>query len=143
MDAHIYNVPGEGGEMMMGECCSEMPNQDMERKFIKATVELVIEALDIAWQDRRIAQSLLEKAISEKMDRRYKSSGLLQQYEAYVLELAGERVKKELDVPEEVKINHSHATHAKYADVVDWIKENYSRGKLPPIEVKPGEEGTE
>lgn len=139
--AHIYNVPGEGGESM--EACCENAGPQMEGKFVRAVVELVVEALDVGWQDRRLVQPLLVKALSEKMDYRYQGSGLIQQYEAYVLELAGERLKKELDVPEDVKINHDHATHAKFADIIDWIKENYSRGKLPPIEVKPGEEGTE
>ena len=138
--AHIYNVPGEGGESM--EACCENAGPQMEGKFIKSVVELVVEALNVGWMDRRLVQPLLEKALSEKMDKRYQGSGLIQQYEAYVLETAGERIMKELDVPDDVKINHSHATHAKFADIVDWIKENYSRGKMPPIEDKPSEKGT-
>ena len=121
MDTRIYSVPGSQGEQSesMG---NESRQNDVEKKFVTATVELVIEALDVGWRDRRMFQSLLENALNDKMDRRWKEEGLLQQYEAYVLELAGERIKKDLEVPKEVKINHSHATHAKYADIVDYLK---------------------
>jgi hypothetical protein len=119
---NIYNVPGSQGEQMEGNTINESRQNDVEKKFVTATVELVIEALDIGWNDRRIVQSLLTKALSEPMDKRYREEGLLQQFEAYVLELSGERIKKELEVPAEVKINHSHATHAKYADIVDYLK---------------------
>ncbi len=137
MDAHIYNVPGEQGEMMIGESM-ENAGAEMEKKFINAVVELVVDALNVGWGDRRVVQPLLVKILDEKMNRRWKSSGLLQQYEAYVLELAGDRIKKELDVPENVKINHGHATHAKFADIVDYIKDRY----INPVEIteKPPEE---
>lgn len=139
MSGEVYNIPGE--EQGMEMCCESAGPQAAELKFIKATVEAVVEALNIGYRDRRIVQSLLERALSEKMDRRYKSSGLLQQYEAYVLDLATERLRKELEIPEEIKINHSHATHAKLADIVDYLKQNYvlAEKKTP----KEGEKRTD
>ena len=121
METTIYNVPGENGGMQ-GEMCCENAAPDMEKKFVDAVVELVVEALDVGWNDRRVVYPLLKKSLSEPMDRRWKSSGLLQQYEAYVLELAGKRLQNELEIPEDVKINHNHATHAKFADWVDYLK---------------------
>ena len=121
METTIYNVPGENGERM-GEMSAESAGPQMEKKFINAVIDLVVDAIDVGWNDRRVVAPLLRKILTEPMDRRWKSSGLLQQYEAYVLELAGERIKKDLEIPEEVKINHSHATHAKFADITDYLK---------------------
>jgi len=118
----IYNVPGGQGEMNSEQCLNEARQNNIEKKFVTATVELVINVLDIGHKDRRMFQSLLENAIANQMNTRYKNEGLLQQYEAYVLELAGERITNELDIPKEVKINHKHATHAKYADIADYLK---------------------
>lgn len=117
----IYQIPGEEGEMSMG-CCNESPSNDVEKKFVRSTAEIVIEALNIGWNDRRIVQSLLEKALSEKMDVHYKNEGLLQQFEAYVLEKSASRIREELNVPKEIKVNHGHALHAKFADIVDYVK---------------------
>ena len=80
-----------------------------------------MEALEVNHMDRRLVEPLLRKRLDDKLNYRYKREGLLQQYEAYVLELAGERLRKELGIPEEIKINHSHATHAKYADWVEYL----------------------
>ena len=132
MSGEVYNIPGE--EQNMGMCC-ESAGPQAEGKFIRATVEAVVEALDIGWKDRRIVQSLLEKALENKLDCRYKESGLLQQYEAYVLETAAGRLRERFDIPKDVKVNHNHATHAKYADIVDWIDAHYSQSELKKGEV--------
>lgn len=116
----IYNIPGAQCESM--DMCCESSNPNMEKKFINATTQHVIEALDVNYNERRIVEPLLTKYLSNKMDSHYKGEGLLQQYEAYILERAGERFTNELEIPEEIKINHDHATHAKYADVVDYLK---------------------
>lgn len=123
----IYNIPG--GEQNMGECCSEMSEPRMEEKFVKATAEAVVEALDISWRDRRVVQPLLEKALSDKLNKG-RDQGLIQQYEAYVLDRASERLRERFDIPKEVKVNYGHAHHAKYADIADWIDANYSKSEL-------------
>ncbi len=117
--AHIYNIPGSQGEIM-GECANVGPN--MEQKFVRSIVELVIKALAVGHEDSRIVRPLLNKALSNELNRKWEGEGLIQQYEAYVLELASAEIKNELNIPEEVKVNHSHATHAKLADIVDYIK---------------------
>ena len=129
MDKTIYNIPGTSlgfpgtqGEIM-GECCeNESRSHDIEKKFVEATTHHVVEALDINYNDRRIVTPLLKKQLDDKLNSRWKQQGLLQQYEAYVLETAGERLRKELGIPEDIPVNHSHATHAKYADWVDYLK---------------------
>jgi len=121
MHETIYNIPGSQGEMMEGNC-EDNPGHDMEKKFVKATTYEILEALEVNYNDRRLVEPLLRKQLDNKLNIRWKREGLLQQYESYVLELAGERIKKELGIPDDVKINHSHATHAKYADWVDYLK---------------------
>jgi hypothetical protein len=117
----IYNTPGSQGEMMEGNTINESNGLDMEKKFIDATVHHVIDALDVGYNDRRIVSPLLKKQLDNKLNHRYKGEGLLQQYGAYVLELAMESVLKNLDIPEDVKINHDHAGHAKLWDIRDYL----------------------
>ena len=121
METRIYNVPGSQGEQSesMG---NESRQNDVEKKFVDATTHHVIEALAVNYNERRIVEPLLKRYLDDKMNYRYQKEGLLQQYQAYVLELAGERIMKELEIPEEIKINHGHATHAKFADWVDYLK---------------------
>lgn len=105
---------------------TEIMNQpSMEGKFINQLVEIVVDALGVHWNDRRIITALLKTSIREKLDHRFGGEGLLQQYEAYVLDHAGARIKHDLGIPEDVVVNHDYATHAKYADIVDYIKENF------------------
>ena len=116
----IYSVPGSQSELF-GECC-ENAGPRMEEKFIEATTYYVMEALDVSHRERRLVEPLLKRELNEKLNYRYKRDGLLQQFESYVLETAGERLRRELEIPEDIPINHNHATHAKYADWVDYLK---------------------
>lgn len=118
----IYNVPGSEGESMEGCCMNESAADDIENQFVRATTHEVLEAFEVNHSDRRLVEPLLRKQLDDKLNHRWKREGLLQQYEAYVLEKAGEIIKKELGIPDEVKINHGHATHAKYADWADYLK---------------------
>ena len=122
----VYNIPGSNDDQMDG-CCIESKSRDAEKRFIDATAELVCDILNIGWNDKRIVQALLVKGLSDKMDSRWKEPGFLQQYGAYVLEEAADRLHSELDIPKEVKVNHEHADHAKYADIATWIRKNYQK----------------
>ena len=137
----VYNIPGESnGEM---DCCpsgSEIKGRDAENKFVEATAELVCEILNIGWNDRRIVQSLLVNGLKDKLNKRWKDPGLLQQYGAYVLEEAANRFYYELKMPKGIKVNHSHAEHAKYADIANWIRDNY-KGPVPEPESMPDPNG--
>jgi hypothetical protein len=130
----IYQIPGVDEPCGDLGCC-ESRADDYEQKFINATAELVMDLLNINWNERRIVQSLLVNGMKEQMNNRWKKPGLLQQYGASQLDEAAGRFYYELGVPKDVKVNHDHAQHAKYADIVDWIKKNYSC--TPPTPKEP------
>lgn len=113
----------EEQEQSIGTDMRETRSADMEKKFINSVCDMVIEALSVGWNDRRIVKALLEKIFYDKINNRGRNNpGLLQQYEAYAFNLASERIITELELPEGVKVNHGFATHAKFADIVDAIK---------------------
>jgi len=130
----IYRIKGAGGEPE-GDCCCESPQNDYEQRFVIATAELVMDLLSIGYNERRIVLPLLVNGMKDKMNNRWKDPGFLQQYGASQLDEAAARFYYELGVPKEVIVNHEHAPHAKYADIVDWIKKNYSC--TPPTPKEP------
>ena len=105
----------------MSGCCENSAPR-IEQEFVNEVCELVIEALNVNYNERRLVKPLLVKSISEKINNSYKELGLLQQFEAYILETSIERLKKEFNLISE--INHSNATHAKFADIVKELKAN-------------------
>ena len=123
----VYNIPGSDDSQMDACCIPEGPGKDSEKRFIEATAELVCEILQIGYNDKRIVQSLLIKGLSEKMDNRWKDPGFLQQYGASKLDEAALRFYSMLDIPKEVKVNHEHADHAKYTDIVSYILKNWEK----------------
>jgi len=123
----IYQIPGVDEPCGDLGCSSESRGDDYEAKFISATAELVMDLLNINWNERRILHALLVNGLKDQMNNRWKKPGLLQQYGAAQLDEAAGRFYYELGVPKEVKVNHEHAQHAKYADIVDWLKKNYEK----------------
>ncbi len=117
----IYNIPGEEQSIPEGNM-TESTNSNIENKFISSVTDIIINALKIGHNDRRIVEPLLNGVLSKELDRRYQKEGLLQQYQAYVLEEASERLRNDLGIPKEIKVNHEHASHAKYADFVKYLK---------------------
>lgn len=114
------------------ECCAnEVRQDDMEKRFIEEIVNSVLEAMDVSHRERRITGGLLTTILSDKLNSRYQNEGLLQQYECYVLDKSSKRLCQELNIPEDVKVNHSHATHAKFADIAKFLKEKIESLKLP------------
>jgi hypothetical protein len=97
---------------------------DIEYKFVQKLCSKICDILSITYHDRRIVESLLENTLGETLNNHVHNEGLLYQYQAYVLDKASERIINELDLGN-VKVNHSYATHAKLADIVDKIKELY------------------
>jgi hypothetical protein len=124
----IYNIQGQGEGDMSPGC--EIKQNDYEQKFVIATAELVMDLLNIGYNEKRIVLPLLVNGMKEKMNNRWKDPGYLQQYAASQLDEAAGRFYYELGVPKEVIVNHEHAPHAKYADIVDWIKKNYRAEEL-------------
>lgn len=105
----------------------ESKREDIETKFIESLVEYLNEILDVNYSDRRLTSSLLKNMLSEQLNSRYKHVGLLQQYLSHELDKAMESFKNELLIPDDVKVNHSNVTHAKFSDLIRYISKNYIR----------------
>jgi hypothetical protein len=99
--------------------CENKSNR-IEDDFVNEVCEMVIEALNVNYNERRLVKPLLHKAIVEKLNRNYKKEGLLQQFEAYVLDTASKRLIDTFSLASVV--NHEHACHAKFADIVKEIE---------------------
>lgn len=105
---------------------SMMPSD--EQLFIENVVEIVIESLDIHYNDRRLFKPLLKKLLSEKMDSRWGDGarGLLQHYAANKIDKATQRLIEELELGEDIKVNHDNSDYSKFRDIVKAIKLKYS-----------------
>jgi len=127
MSNHIYSVPGSNSGMLMGECDSS-PKNDIEHKFVEELANAVCEVMDVNHNERRIVKSLLIRSLKNSIsDRSERSPGMLQQYLAHELETIADRVKRDLKIPKEIKVNHDHSTHAKFLDISRFIQENWVR----------------
>ncbi len=114
-----------GGSESIGQVLSENRSNDIEQKFVDALCEIFLEALDITYYERRIVESLFKRIIDNQLNSRVSNNlGLLQQFEKYVLDKSSERLIDKLQLGD-VEINHSHATHAKFADILGKIEELY------------------
>jgi len=118
----IYNVPGSrnigGGELKCAEA-------EIESKFVTKVVELISAALDVSYKDKRNFEALLYNLIHDDLNSRYERSGLLQQYLAHELENLASTIKGNLRIPNTVKVDHDHATHAKFNSITSYITENF------------------
>jgi hypothetical protein len=68
----IYNVPGENDGIESEQCMNESAGPQMEKKFINEVINLVVEALEVGYRDRRLVEPLLRKALADPMDTNYK-----------------------------------------------------------------------
>lgn len=112
----IYSTENEGIQSIRCENRSD----DVESKFVDEIVQLIIKSLSVGYREERIVSSLLRNQLKDKLDTRYKNEGLLQQYEAYVLDKSSKRIIETFTL--ESKINHDNATHAKFADIVKELE---------------------
>ena len=122
----IYRIPGKNEENCDGPCECESPSNNTEKKFIESISEKVCEILNIGWNDRRIVKSLIINGLENKLDSRGDNPGLLQQYEAYVLEKSSENFRNIFKIPKDIKVNHEYASHAKYNNIAYWIRDNWT-----------------
>jgi hypothetical protein len=107
-------------------CMSEeRSNRRIEETFVKEICDLVMDTLEINYNEKRIVRPLLEKVIGPKIHNRYKELGLLEQYEAYVLDTAVKRLKDDCGI--QSSVNHSNATHAKLADIATEISKKLEK----------------
>ncbi len=107
------------------ETINETLNKDIKAEFVKKLVKIIIDALKIPSQEQRLFEPLLTEVLRKEINNHTDRKGLLQQFEMYVLEKASERFYNELDIPKEITVNHEYANHAKYANIVEYIKDNF------------------
>ena len=103
----------------------EIKSSGIENDFVNEVCEIVIEALDVNYNERRLIKPLLHKAIREKINGTYKKEGLLQQFEAYVLDTASKWIIDTFSLSSDV--NHEHGCHAKFDDIVKELKDKFSK----------------
>ena len=125
---NIYNKSSDG-KSFENTSSNESRQFDIEKRFIESLVEELNQILNIGYNDRRIVSSLLTNILNDKLNYRYNSEGLLQQYGDYILDETIKRFYTDLDIPKDIKVNHSHGNHAKFADLVKYIKTNFTPNK--------------
>ncbi|SMO87059.1 hypothetical protein [Gracilimonas mengyeensis] len=106
----------------------ESAGDRIKEKFVEAIVEMVTEALDVNYRERRNFQALLKNLIKDKItDRSIKDrpGGLLEQYLHNEMRKTLPKFKDTFGLNDEVDIVESHASHAKMNKVVEAIKEKY------------------
>lgn len=119
----IYSL--EKNQMTMS--CEKNSQHCIEQDFVNEICELVIDALNVNYIEQRLVKPLLIKAIGEKINNRWKEPGLLQQFESYILDLSISELQNEFNLTS--KVNHEHATHAKFVDIVKELSDKFLSGK--------------
>jgi len=89
-------------------------------RLVDQVIEAVAVSLSIPYNQRVIFDALLKNNIKDWINNR--DSGILQQYSAWVLDIATESLIKELGLPKSIKVNHEYAEHAKLIDIIKEIK---------------------
>jgi len=129
----MNKIYGKQEDELQPNCC-ESSGKDIEVEFINSLCCELCVILQINYRDERIVKSLLNNILSKKLNN-HGENGLLQQYEEYILDKVSERIIKELELGD-VKVNHEHARHAKFADIVDKIKEKYIENDCSPPKIQ-------
>ncbi|NMC58572.1 MAG: hypothetical protein GYA51_04175 [Candidatus Methanofastidiosa archaeon] len=70
---------------------------------------------------------LVQTLKNELNNRDELNPGMLQQYLAHELEEVFRRMKNELLIPDDIKINHDYHIHSKFNSFIDYVKNNYIR----------------
>ena len=136
----IYEDINENSEFAeIGKISVECSNLDIEYKFIEELSDFLTNLLKINWNDKLIVKNLLINGLSKKLNnrtwidskgkKRGGETGLLQQYQNYILDESIQRIKRECKIPDDIKINHGYALHAKFADIAKYLKTNLKDNK--------------
>jgi len=86
-------------------CEMSNPIHDIEKNLVREIARIIVEALDIGWQDREHFKRLLYTAINSEVGK------LLRQYQDFSVDYIGKEINKRFDIDEEVEFGH--ALHAK------------------------------
>lgn len=127
MGNHIYSIPnGHQIGSLDGAC--EMKRDDIEDRFVRTLADLLCEKLEIGYNDRRLTGTLLAQTLKNELNNRDDNNpGMLQQYLAHELEEVFKRIKSDLLIPNDVKINHGYHIHSKFNSLIEHIKRNFVR----------------
>lgn len=112
---------------------AESAGDRIEEKFVDAICELVADALNIRHREKRNFVALLKNNIEDKIKG---SDKFLEQYFNNELRKTLPRFKNELDLPDDIDIVESHASHAKLSIVIEAIKEKYGTELEPENQQK-------
>lgn len=127
MSGRIYSIPN-GHQLQGGMDACEAKREDIEDRFVRSLAEMICEKLEIGYNDRRITNTLLVQTLKNELNSRDDNNpGMLQQYLAHELEEVFRRMKTDLLVPDDVKINHDYHIHSKFNSFIDYMKKNYIR----------------
>ena len=105
----------------------ESSDDCVEEKFVRETCSIVVDAIGVYWTDKPMVNNLLHNAISDKLNNHYKVFGLLQQYEAHILDRVSRDLIKTFGLTS--KVNHNYATHAKFSDIVNELEKKFNPPK--------------
>ena len=120
----IYDLKNGNQNFDVAPDGQEVAGKNIEEDFINELSDFLLEIFNIRYTDKKIVKNLMKYALQDKLGKYGRDGRLLQQYHAYYLDEARSYFD-ELYVPKDIKVNHGYAPHAKFADVIGWIKDNY------------------
>jgi len=93
-----------------------------DKFFARLVAAEVAANLQINFGDRDIVVKLLTSALEKQL---CQHGGLLEQYLHTQLDILVKTIKFKFDIADDVGVNYGYATHAKFNDILDIIKEKY------------------
>jgi len=116
--SHIY--PTDEDADSPEKDCNEISAEDYGSKFLNVVADSIVEKLNIAWNDRRICTELLKSCLKKEL---LSSKGLLEQYLHSQLDILAKSVRYCIGVDQNIKVNYSYATHAKFDSILKSFKD--------------------
>jgi hypothetical protein len=96
---------------------------NVEERFARIVAAEVAGALKVNYGDRDIVVKLLTTDLERLFDRN--SGGLLEQYLHTQLDRIADTFKRRFDLDEKIKPNYNYATHAKFENIIEAIKDKF------------------
>ena len=106
---------------------------DHERIFAKDLAEELVHVLNIDYNNQSLIKNMFEAHFYAIFSKRFEHEdpnscggrpygNFLGKYMREQFEILGTETKKRLKLPDSLKIDHSHAVHAKFATIVEYLK---------------------
>jgi len=93
----------------------------------------VTAALDVGWPAAATVTALIKTHLDDHLSRR--KGCMLECYLEHQLEILATELRKRFKLPNTVKVNHNHAMHAKFVDIVKAVKEKQAQANVKPGEI--------